>query len=95
MSQRCRSATPTTVLSLHQPLASMLAYGLQRVEGRVWSSSQRGPLWIHAAAKQPSADDIAYWEELYRHVHSLDGTTDSTCLSESGTYTYMIVYCKL
>ena len=64
---------PTTVLSLHQPLASMLAYGLQRIEGRVWSTGHRGMLWIHAASKEPTPADIQYWEELYESVHSLDG----------------------
>ena len=66
-------SVPTTVLSLHQPLASMLAYGLQRVEGRCWSSPHRGKLWIHAASKPPSAEAIAQLEAFYREVHELDG----------------------
>ena len=39
-------------LSLHQPYASLLAYGLMRGEGRVWSTEHRGKLWIHAASKK-------------------------------------------
>eukprot|EP00927_Polykrikos_kofoidii_P033714 TRINITY_DN28541_c0_g1_i1.p1 TRINITY_DN28541_c0_g1~~TRINITY_DN28541_c0_g1_i1.p1 ORF type:complete len:320 (-),score=32.36 TRINITY_DN28541_c0_g1_i1:242-1201(-) len=64
---------PTTVLSLWQPLASFLAHGLQRIEGRGWSTKFRGPLWIHAGSKQVSPEDIAKWESLYREVHATDG----------------------
>ena len=35
-------AVPTTVLSLWQPLASFLAHGIQRVEGRGWSTEFLG-----------------------------------------------------
>jgi len=71
-----RDGVPTTVLSLWQPLASMLAHGLQRIEGRGWSTAFRGPLWIHATSKQPSDEDIKHWETLYRHVHAADGNAD-------------------
>lgn len=63
---------PTTVLSLHQPLASMLAYGLQRIEGRSWAARHRGPLWIHAASKEPTPEDIEDTEEFYGRIHALD-----------------------
>ena len=63
------NAVPTTVLSFHQPLASMVAYGLQRLDGRVWHAQHRGPLWIHAAAKEPSAADIAEMEEFHTAVY--------------------------
>ena len=67
------SSVPCTVLTLHQPLASMLAYGLQRLDGRTWSTKFRGPLWIHAAAKQPEPEEIEYWQEVYGHIFKLDG----------------------
>ena len=67
------AGTPCTVLTLHQPLASMLAYGLQRLDGRTWSTTFRGTLWIHAAAKEPEPEAIAYWQEVYREVFSMDG----------------------
>jgi len=67
------SSVPTTVLSLWQPLASFLAHGLQRVEGRGWSTQFRGPLWIHAGSKQVSPEDIAKWESVYRDAFALDG----------------------
>eukprot|EP00929_Paragymnodinium_shiwhaense_P050850 TRINITY_DN25611_c0_g1_i1.p1 TRINITY_DN25611_c0_g1~~TRINITY_DN25611_c0_g1_i1.p1 ORF type:complete len:382 (-),score=114.67 TRINITY_DN25611_c0_g1_i1:498-1643(-) len=69
---------PTTVLSLWQPLASFLAYGLQRIEGRVWGTEFRGPLWIHAGSKDVSQEDIEKWEGLYRDVHIADGNTNVT-----------------
>mmetsp|Transcript_86391 Transcript_86391/g.239571 ORF Transcript_86391/g.239571 Transcript_86391/m.239571 type:complete len:350 (-) Transcript_86391:65-1114(-) len=64
---------PTTVLTLWQPLASFLAYGLQRVEGRGWTTAFRGPLWIHAASKDVSKEETVKWESLYRKCHAADG----------------------
>ncbi|AYU76308.1 Putative zinc finger motif, C2HC5-type/ASCH domain containing protein, putative [Leishmania donovani] len=40
-------------LSMHQPWASLLVAGIKRHEGRVWGTTYRGRLWIHAAASQP------------------------------------------
>lgn len=45
-------------LTMHQPWASLLVYGFKRLEGRVWTTGYRGRLWIHAAAKVPSEDDL-------------------------------------
>lgn len=38
-------------MSMHQPWASLLVYGIKQHEGRVWSSAHRGRLWIAAASK--------------------------------------------
>jgi hypothetical protein len=38
-------------ISLHQPYASAVALGLKRNETRHWSTNYRGPLAIHAAAR--------------------------------------------
>ena len=35
-------------LTMHQPWASLLVYGIKRVEGRGWNTDFRGRLWIHA-----------------------------------------------
>ncbi|KAG5485736.1 hypothetical protein LSCM1_07147 [Leishmania martiniquensis] len=40
-------------LSMHQPWASLLVAGIKRHEGRVWGTTYRGRVWIHAAASQP------------------------------------------
>ena len=63
------SSVPVAVLSLHQPLASMVAHGLQRLDGRVWRSDYRGPLWIHAAAKDPTDEAIADMEAFHAAVY--------------------------
>lgn len=42
-------------LTMHQPWASLLVAGVKRVEGRSWHTDHRGKLWVHAAAKEPSA----------------------------------------
>lgn len=43
---------------------------LCRVEGRTWYTSHRGRLWIAAAAKKPTPQEIAEVEAIYRHIYS-------------------------
>lgn len=45
-------------LSMHQPWASLLIEGFKRFEGRNWSTEVRGPLWIHAAQRVPTPEEI-------------------------------------
>uniref|UniRef100_G3PXV0 Activating signal cointegrator 1 n=1 Tax=Gasterosteus aculeatus aculeatus TaxID=481459 RepID=G3PXV0_GASAC len=56
-------------LSMHQPWASLLIKGIKRVEGRTWYTSHRGRLWIAAAAKTPTPQEIAEVEAMYRQVY--------------------------
>ncbi|XP_060924312.1 activating signal cointegrator 1 [Limanda limanda] len=56
-------------LSMHQPWASLLVKGIKRVEGRTWYSSHRGRLWIAAAAKKATPQEIAEVEAMYRHIY--------------------------
>ncbi|KAG8440329.1 hypothetical protein GDO86_006181 [Hymenochirus boettgeri] len=53
-------------LSMHQPWASLLVAGIKQVEGRTWYSAHRGRLWIAAAAKRPSPQEISELEASYR-----------------------------
>ena len=41
-------ADQMTCLTMHQPWASLLVYGIKRAEGRGWTTGFRGRLWIHA-----------------------------------------------
>ena len=41
-------ADKMTCLTMHQPWASLLVYGIKRAEGRGWNTDFRGRLWIHA-----------------------------------------------
>ncbi|XP_067871445.1 activating signal cointegrator 1 isoform X2 [Heterodontus francisci] len=59
-------------LSMHQPWASLLVSGIKRTEGRTWYTSHRGRLWIAAAAKRPSLQDITEIEGTYRAMHGRD-----------------------
>ncbi|KAB5558860.1 hypothetical protein PHYPO_G00022060 [Pangasianodon hypophthalmus] len=59
-------------LSMHQPWASLLTCGIKRVEGRTWYSSHRGRLWIAAAAKRPTPQEIAQVEGMYRQIYKQD-----------------------
>lgn len=56
-------------LSMHQPWASLLVKGIKRVEGRSWYTSHRGRLWIAAAAKRPTPQEIAQVETMYRQIY--------------------------
>ncbi len=66
-------------LSMHQPYASLLVCGLKRHEGRTWYSAHRGRLWIHAAAKEPSAEESNEVIEFYRTLQRLQGGSNNTC----------------
>eukprot|EP00045_Choanoeca_perplexa_P017541 m.256361 g.256361 ORF g.256361 m.256361 type:complete len:624 (+) comp17564_c0_seq2:2521-4392(+) len=57
-------------MSMHQPWASLLVYGIKMHEGRVWSSSHRGRLWIAAASKVPAQEDLDNLEEHYRQYYA-------------------------
>jgi len=42
------SASPTVALSVRQPWAWLIVNGFKNLENRSWSTSFRGPTWIHA-----------------------------------------------
>ena len=44
---------PMKAITLRQPWASLVALGVKAIETRSWSTRYRGPLAIHAAARQP------------------------------------------
>lgn len=62
-------------LSMHQPWASLLVLGIKRVEGRSWYTAHRGRLWIAAAAKQPTEQEVAAVEGMYRTLYGHDNVT--------------------
>nr|DAD19879.1 TPA_asm: hypothetical protein HUJ06_021342 [Nelumbo nucifera] len=63
-------------LTMHQPWASLLVYGIKRIEGRSWPAPIRGRLWIHAASKVPEPDTIKAMEDFYREIYAVNGITD-------------------
>ncbi|XP_011036286.1 PREDICTED: uncharacterized protein LOC105133856 isoform X2 [Populus euphratica] len=63
-------------LTMHQPWASLLVYGIKRIEGRSWASPIRGRLWIHAASKVPEEDTIKAMEDFYKEIYAVNGITD-------------------
>jgi len=58
-------------LSMHQPWASLLVYGIKRVEGRTWSTEYRGRMWIAAAKRMPAPFEIEEVENQYCKVFGL------------------------
>ncbi|XP_027366904.1 uncharacterized protein LOC113873118 [Abrus precatorius] len=63
-------------LTMHQPWASLLVYGIKRVEGRSWPAPITGRLWIHAASKVPDESTIKAMEYFYKEIYALNGVTD-------------------
>ncbi|XP_039027798.1 uncharacterized protein LOC120161651 [Hibiscus syriacus] len=63
-------------LTMHQPWASLLVYGIKRIEGRSWPAPIKGRLWIHAASKVPDESTIKAMEDFYREIHAVNGITD-------------------
>uniref|UniRef100_A0A1E1XCG3 Putative activating signal cointegrator 1-like protein n=1 Tax=Amblyomma aureolatum TaxID=187763 RepID=A0A1E1XCG3_9ACAR len=55
-------------LSVHQPYAGLLVAGIKKHEGRAWFTTYRGRLWIHAAGKQPTEEDINEVVDIYRKI---------------------------
>lgn len=55
-------------LSMHQPWASLLVYGIKKVEGRSWQTNHRGRLWIASTAQPVSQEAIQEAETYYRNV---------------------------
>lgn len=55
-------------LSVQQPFAGLLVSGIKKHEGRAWFTTYRGRLWIHAASRQPSQEDISEVVGIYRKI---------------------------
>ncbi|KAL2921370.1 Activating signal cointegrator 1 [Bienertia sinuspersici] len=63
-------------LTMHQPWASLLVFGIKRIEGRSWPAPIRGRLWIHAASKIPEPETIKAMEDFYREIYAVNGIKD-------------------
>ncbi|KAI8560960.1 hypothetical protein RHMOL_Rhmol04G0296900 [Rhododendron molle] len=48
-------------LTMHQPWASLLVYGIKRIEGRSWPSPIRGCVEVVGCV---TLDELVSWEEL-------------------------------
>ena len=66
------SSDTGTTLSMHQPWASLLVLGIKRFEGRGWSTSYRGRLWIASTAHQSTDEENKQLEDDYRAVYGPD-----------------------
>ncbi len=63
-------AVPTLALSLTQPWASLMAFGVKRYETRSWGSRFRGALAIHASKRFPEwARSICLDEPFVSALH--------------------------
>lgn len=49
-------------ITVRQPWAWAILHADKDVENRSWTTDYRGPLLIHAAAKKPPKDDVAWLE---------------------------------
>lgn len=55
-------------LAMHQPYASLLVAGIKRFEGRTWYSTFKGRLWIYAAQRKPTTEEITAIEKFYTQL---------------------------
>ena len=71
-------------LSMHQPWASMLIYGVKLVEGRNWNTEYRGRLWIASTQQEPDMEMVRSMVEqsklLGRDVSKLPKSYPTGCL---------------
>ena len=69
-------------LTMHQPYASLLVAGIKIHEGRTWYSAHRGRLWIHAASRVTTDDEIKELENFYKTIYGSKLYWDWICQSE-------------
>lgn len=55
-------------LSVQQPYAGLLVAGIKKHEGRAWFTTYRGRLWIHAASRRPTQEDIDEVVGIYHKI---------------------------
>lgn len=55
-------------LAMQQPYASLLVAGIKRFEGRNWFSTFKGRLWIYAAQRKATLEEIKNIEAFYGHL---------------------------
>lgn len=55
-------------LSMHQPWASLLVFGIKKLEGRSWYTAHRGRLWIASTVKVPDKELIASVVGQYQYT---------------------------
>lgn len=53
-------------MSMHQPWASLLVHGIKKHEGRSWTHSHRGRLWIASTVQEAPEPLIREWEDFYK-----------------------------
>lgn len=53
------------VLTVRQPFASFIVLGIKKHEGRSWTTSHRGRLWIRSASMHPTVDEVLRLEKFY------------------------------
>lgn len=63
-------------LTLHQPWASLVACGAKTVETRSWSTKYRGPLAIHAGARQVHIGNFLLLARIAKTTGLIDAETE-------------------
>ncbi|KAL3728000.1 hypothetical protein ACJRO7_032704 [Eucalyptus globulus] len=73
MQSRNRENYRKPCLTMHQPWASLLVYGIKR---RSWPAPIRDRLWIHAARKVPDESTIKAMEQFSREIYAVSIEVD-------------------
>ncbi|CAK9296253.1 unnamed protein product [Gordionus sp. m RMFG-2023] len=74
-------------LSMHQPHASLLIFGVKKEEGRNWYTAHRGRLWIASTTKRPETSEIKTIESFYQEYYAnILGKPEATKMKYPGSY---------
>eukprot|EP01103_Thecamoeba_quadrilineata_P020422 TRINITY_DN8748_c0_g1_i1.p1 TRINITY_DN8748_c0_g1~~TRINITY_DN8748_c0_g1_i1.p1 ORF type:complete len:151 (+),score=21.41 TRINITY_DN8748_c0_g1_i1:466-918(+) len=53
-------------MSMWQPWASLLVYGIKKIEGRSWDTDFRGMLWIASGVHETTQEEFSGIEQFYQ-----------------------------
>ena len=80
------------VMTMWQPWASLLIYGVKRVEGRPWLTNHRGRMWIHASGNATENLEQNIKDTVQHYQQNVYKEFDNVCYPK--TYpTSVIVGC--
>uniref|UniRef100_A0A7S4NV91 ASCH domain-containing protein n=1 Tax=Guillardia theta TaxID=55529 RepID=A0A7S4NV91_GUITH len=80
-------------LSMHQPWASLVVHGIKKVEGRGWSTSHRGRLWIAATKRRPLQSEVDAVLQQYEELRQLQGFREPEMLLPEHYPTSVLLGC--
>lgn len=82
-------------ITLHQPWASLVALGVKTIETRSWSTKYRGPLAIHAGARQVHTGNFLLLARRALTAGLIDAETEQRFRSLDVPFGAVVATCTL